>query len=167
MPNWYQNKDRRIKTSSKMTKQSAFIRKGDPYHPSKGRQEIPLDKSGDVLTKNSSVLHIRNITSMGDIFYAYVEQLSEQLQNEVPSLETMNLELREAPDLGFRFTEFTEDESIRFFFDVSLRLAPDYINLDIKGASSSSSFSDTLRLFMTDTALQTVRRLASIIRLQK
>jgi hypothetical protein len=61
-----------------------------------------------------------------------VEQLSEQLQNEVPSLETMNLELREAPDLGFRFTEFTEDESIRFFFDVSLRLAPDYINLDIK-----------------------------------
>ena len=171
MTNWYQKQKGQRKKTSQREKVSSFFRKGDPFHPSKGRQREPFsekDKIESSQEKKSSVFHFRDRTTMGDVFHVYAEYMADHLKREISDLDELDLEIRESPDLGFRFTEYSHDKkSIIFFFDVSFRLAPDYINLDIKGAKEDKNFSDTLRLFMSDSARQTTRRIASIVRMNR
>lgn len=117
--------------------------------------------------KEASMVRIKKRTSLGDLFASYIDHIASELKGSVEGLDEMVFELRGAEDLGFRFTKHDEDgEKITFFADVSFSLAPEYINIDIKGARGSKNFSDKIRMFMTDPARKSVQRIASYLNRQ-
>lgn len=156
--NWYERKKNSQRRQGR-SKQAAFFRKGDPYAP--GAQNAEEGRSVEA----AEMLRIRKRTSLGDVFSAYIGLLAEQVKKEMGQLEGMEFELRGEEDLGFRFTDHDEaGDKITFFVDCSFNLAPEYVKVSIKGARGSSNFSDTLRIFMSDPAMKTARRLAGRIK---
>lgn len=138
-------------------KAASFMRKGDPY-PTASRG------SRDTMNREASMVRIRKGTSLGDLFSNYIGHIAEQLKNSVDGLDEMEFELRGEEDLGFRFTKRDEDgEKITYFADISFSLAPEYININVKGARGSKNFSDKLRMFLTDPARRTVTRLSTLL----
>lgn len=155
--NWYELEKRNRRSRGK---QAAFFRKGDPYAPGQKRPSGRQVNAADVF-------RIRKRTTLGEIFSAYIKQLAERLQDDMPELkeDEMKLEVRGEEDLGFRFTKHDESgEKIEFFVDCSFNLAPEYVKINIQGARKSQNFSDTLRLFMSDPIMKTSRRLAGRIK---
>jgi len=151
----------RISSDTSRGKTSAFMRKGDPYSVS------PSKTDTSSMSREGSMVRIKKRTSLGELLSSYIGHISSELKDSVEGLDGMSFELRGEEDLGFRFTKHDEDgEKITFFADVSFSLAPEYINIDIKGARGSKNFSDKIRMFMTDPARKTVQRIASYLNRQ-
>ena len=138
---------------------AAFEKKGDPYAPGESsprNHEQPQEKTA------ASIFRIRKRTTLGEVFLAFMEELSERTVSQLGlDTEDLNVEIRGGDDMGFRYTMRNESgDAILYYVDISLQLAPDYLRLNVKGSSEDTDFSSTIRMFLTDKISKIARRIA-------
>lgn len=132
---------------------AAFNKQGDPYAPG---ETSPRDKQA------ATIFRIRKRTTLGDVFVAFLQELSEKVQDDLGvDASAIDIEIRGDDDLGFRLTKREEiSENIIWYVDVSMQLAPDYLRLNVKGSKQETDFSSTIRMFLTDRISKISRRIA-------
>lgn len=144
---------------------AAFEKKGDPYAPGESEpRELEEDPTQEKTA--ATMFRIRKRTTLGEVFLAFMEELSERVMKEMglDTVENLDVEIRSGDDMGFRYTMRTEaGDAILYYVDISLQLAPDYLRLNVKGSSEETDFSSTLRMFLTDKISKIARRIAGKI----